>query len=83
MQLQLKQATTERLQERRVVEGVKKDKIQRQVKKEIFILQKQTEEAKKAYKQMKKVKTIRKESKGSQKGGQLAKLAKLGRKGKR
>ena len=83
MQLQLKQATTERLQERRVVEGVKKDKIQRQVKKEIFILQKQTEEAKKAYKQMKKDKTIRKESKGSQKGGQLAKLAKLGRKGKR
>jgi hypothetical protein len=60
MQLQLKQATTERLQERRVVEGVKKEKIQRRVKKEIFIMQKQTEEAKKAHKQMKKVKSIRK-----------------------
>ncbi len=56
----MKQATTERLQERRVVEGVKKEKIQRQVKKEIFIMQKQTEEAKKAHKQMKKVKSIRK-----------------------
>ena len=70
MQLQLKQSTTQRLQERRVVEGVKKEKIQRQVKKELFVLQKQTEEAKKAYKQVKKIKNIKKESK-------------LGRKGKR
>lgn len=68
MQLELKQSTHQKLQERRVIENVKKEKIQRQFKKETFILQKQTEEAKKAYKQMKKVKTIKKESKLGRKG---------------
>lgn len=50
-------------------QDVKNERSHKREKKEIFVLQKQTEEAKKVHKQMKKVKLIEKDSKkGSGKG---------------
>lgn len=57
----------ERLQEEKIVSDVKVEKLQRQRKKEVFILQKQTEEAKKYSQAMKKAKKIRKAKGGKSK----------------
>ena len=88
MQQQLRQSTNQKLIDRKVIEDVKKNKIQRQVKKELFVIQKQTEEAKKYHRQTKKVKTIKKDSKMGRNGkdskmGRKGKDSKMGRKGKK
>ncbi len=42
MHLALKRSTHQRLQEKQVIDDVKKDRVNRQQKKEIFVMQKQT-----------------------------------------
>jgi hypothetical protein len=81
MELDLRKSVLVKQQEAQVRQDVRRERGQRQQKKEMLIIEKQTVEAKKAHKQMKKVKMISKGEKDAKDKKDRSKKGNMGFKG--